>query len=75
MRKDRFNIGDVIYWKSGNHYYKHHQGKTKRIVQGEYENAKNIHICKQCGTEIYSVKEEFKCTKCGCVNKESEEHG
>ena len=30
---------------------------------------KNIRKCKNCGTEIYSVKEEFKCTKCGRLNK------
>ena len=44
------------------------QTKTEEIE-------KNIRKCKNCGMEIYSVKEEFKCTKCGCVNKESEEDG
>ena len=37
------------------------------------EIKKHIHICKNCGYEYYSTKEEFKCTKCGFVNKESEE--
>ena len=39
------------------------------------ENEKNIRKCKNCGAEMYSTKEEFKCTKCGCKNKESEEDG
>ena len=44
---DRFTIasndvmfGDVTYWKSGDHYYKHYNGKTQRIVKGEYDLAK-----------------------------------
>ncbi len=32
------------------------------------EIEKNIRKCKNCNTEFYSVKEEFKCTKCGYIN-------
>ena len=73
---NRFSIGDVTYWRFGDHYYRHTDGKTKRITQKEYEQARNIQKCKSCGSEYYSVKEEFKCTKCGYVNrKESEADG
>lgn len=44
---DRFTIasndvmfGNVTYWRSGDHYYKHYNGRTQRIVKGEYVNAK-----------------------------------
>lgn len=40
INKDRFMIEDVVYWRFGNHYYKHFNGKTKRIVKNEYVNAK-----------------------------------
>lgn len=40
MSNDRFTIQDVTYWRSGNHYYKHYNGKTIRIVKSEYVNAK-----------------------------------
>ena len=33
------------------------------------EIKKNIRNCKQCGYEYYSIKDEFKCFKCGFVNK------
>ena len=42
-------------------------------VMTEQEIKKNIHICKNCGSEYYSVKEEFKCTKCGYVNRKESE--
>jgi hypothetical protein len=52
MARDRFTIasndvmlGNVTYWKSGNHYYKHNErlGGTRRILKGEYEMAKAQH--------------------------------
>ena len=33
------------------------------------EIEKNIRKCENCGTENFSVKDEFTCTKCGRVNK------
>ena len=36
---------------------------------------KHIRTCKKCGSEMYSINDTFKCTKCGCVNKESEADG
>jgi ribosomal protein L37E len=38
------------------------------------EIKKDIKKCKNCGAEYYSIKKEFKCTKCGCVNKEEKEN-
>lgn len=33
------------------------------------EISKNIKKCKNCGAEFYSVKDEYKCTKCGYINR------
>ena len=40
IKTDSFPFGEVTYWRSGSHYYKHYNGTTKRIVKGEYVNAK-----------------------------------
>lgn len=41
----------------------------------EQEIKNHIKKCKNCGTENYNVNNEFKCTKCGCVNKGDEADG
>lgn len=40
IKTDSFPFGEVTYWRSGSHYYKHYNGTTRRIVKGEYVNAK-----------------------------------
>ena len=34
------------------------------------EIKKHIYTCEKCGAEFYCLREEFKCTKCGHLNKE-----
>jgi hypothetical protein len=40
IKRNTFPFGEVTYWRSGNHYYKHYNGKTTRILKGEYLSAK-----------------------------------
>lgn len=47
------------------------QEEWDRTAQAGYSDVEEyIRKCKNCGTEIYSVNSDFKCTKCGCVNGE-----